>query len=109
MGNIYNKYPNAKGMIIQEAARMFIEEGYSNSSINRLSKNLKFSPGHITFYFPTKEHLLAVLVDEMFDYQRLMMEQEARDVGNLAPPPTCRVTWGEPPPFPSHRPFPAGW
>ena len=79
MGNIYNKYPNAKGMIIQEAARMFIEEGYSNSSINRLAKNLKFSPGHITFYFPTKEHLLAVLVDEMFDYQRLMMEREALD------------------------------
>lgn len=58
---------------------MFVEEGYSQSSINRLAKNLKLSPGHITFYFRTKEHLLAVLVDEMFDYQRLMMEQEARE------------------------------
>ena len=58
---------------------MFVEEGYSKSSVNRLSKTLDLSPGHITFYFPTKEHLLAVLVDEMFDYQRLMMEQEAQE------------------------------
>lgn len=79
MANIYNKRPNARGLIIQEAARMFIEEGYSKSSINRLSKILDISPGHITFYFPTKEHLLSVLVDEMFDYQRLMMEQEVRE------------------------------
>lgn len=34
-------------------------------------------------------------------------EQEARGVGNLAPPPIWRVTWGEPPPLPRHRPFPA--
>lgn len=79
MAHIYNKRPNTRGLIIQEAARMFVEEGYSQSSINRLAKTLELSPGHITFYFPTKEHLLAVLVDEMFDYQRLMMEQEARE------------------------------
>lgn len=77
MAQIYNKHPNARGLIVQEAARMFVEEGYSKSSINRIAKNLALSPGHVTFYFPTKEHLLAVLVDEMFDYQRLMMEQEA--------------------------------
>ena len=76
MGNIYKKLPNARGTIVQEAARMFIEEGYTKSSINRLSKNLALSPGHITFYFPTKEHLLAVLVEEMIEYQRIMMERE---------------------------------
>ena len=79
MAHIYNKHPNTRGLIIQEAARMFVEEGYSKSSINRLAKTLQLSPGHITFYFPTKEHLLAVLVDEMFDYQRLMMEKETQE------------------------------
>ena len=58
---------------------MFIEDGYTKSSINRLSKTLQLSPGHITFYFPTKEHLLAVLVDEMLEYQRIMMEQETQE------------------------------
>ncbi|MBQ3000424.1 MAG: helix-turn-helix transcriptional regulator [Oscillospiraceae bacterium] len=79
MGTTYKKYPNARGLIVQEAARMFIEEGYTKSSINRLSKNLEMSPGHITFYFPTKEHLLAVLVEEMIAYQRITMEQETQE------------------------------
>ena len=79
MVHTYNKLPNARQRIVQEAARMFVEEGYTKSSINRLAKTLQLSPGHITFYFPTKEHLLAELVDEMFDFQRLMMEEEARD------------------------------
>ena len=79
MANIYNKYPNARGMIVREAARMFVEEGYSKSSVNRLSKVLNLSPGHITFYFPTKEHLLAVLVDAMFDYQRITMAREVQE------------------------------
>ena len=75
----YNKHPNTRGRIIQEAARMFVEEGYSVSSINRLSKNLQLSPGNITFYFPTKEHLLAVLVDEMVDFQNIMMEEATQE------------------------------
>ena len=79
MSTTYNKHPNTKLLIIKEAARMFIEEGYSKSSINKLSKNLDLSLGHITFYFKTKEHLLSVLVDEMFDYQNIMMEQAAQD------------------------------
>lgn len=79
MAHTYHKLPNARQRIVQEVARMFVEEGYTKSSINRLAKTLQLSPGHITFYFPTKEHLLAELVDEMFDFQRLMMEEEARD------------------------------
>ena len=75
----YNKHPNTRGRIIQEAARMFVEEGYSVSSINRLSKTLQLSPGNITFYFPTKEHLLAVLVDEMVDFQNIMMEEATQE------------------------------
>ena len=61
---VYRKHLNTRQRIVQEAARMFVEEGYTGSSINRLSKNLKLSPGNITFYFPTKEHLLEVLVEE---------------------------------------------
>ena len=58
---------------------MFIEDGYSNSSINQLSKNLDLSPGNVTFYFRTKEHLLETLVDEMFEFQNIMMEQETQE------------------------------
>ena len=69
MAHIYRKLPNTRLLIVEEAARMFVEEGYSHSSISRIAKNLDLSLGNITFYFKTKEHLLAVLVDEMFGYQ----------------------------------------
>ena len=80
MPHINRKHPNTKLQIIWEAARMFVDEGYSKSSISKIAKNLDLSLGNITFYFKTKEHLLAVLTDEMFEYQRLTM-QEATDEG----------------------------
>lgn len=80
MTDTQRRHGNAtRQRIIQEAARMFVEDGYSKSSVNRLAKALELSLGNVTFYFPTKEHLLAVLVDEMFDFQRLMMEKETQE------------------------------
>lgn len=79
MSHINRKRPNTRLQIIQLAARLFIEEGYSKTSAGRLAKTLDLSPGNITFYFPTKDHLLAVLVDELFDFQNLIMEQEAAE------------------------------
>ncbi len=79
MSQTYRKHPNTYMMIIQEAARMFTEDGYSKSSINQLSKNLKLSPGNVTFYFRTKEHLLELLVDDMSAFQNIMMEQETKE------------------------------
>ena len=70
------KHPiNNRLLIIQEAARMFVEDGYTKSSISKIAQNLNVSLGNITFYFKTKEHLLAVLLDEMFHYQQKMMEE----------------------------------
>lgn len=79
MPHIYKKLPDTRLLIIREAARMFVEEGYSKSSISRLAANLDLSLGNITFYFKTKEHLLAVLVDEMIDYQRIMTEEATEE------------------------------
>lgn len=79
MPHIYKKLPNTRLLIIQKAAKLFIEEGYTKSSISRISRELDLSLGNITFYFPTKDHLLEVLVDELFDFQGLVMEKEAAD------------------------------
>jgi AcrR family transcriptional regulator len=48
-------------------------------SANAVAKSLGMSQGNLTFHFPTKEHLLAVLVDMLCDYQWKRMEQEAND------------------------------
>ena len=63
--------------IIQCATSMFLEQGYTASSIKQIADELDVATGNLTYYFPTKEHLLAELVDMLCDYQRKMMELEA--------------------------------
>ena len=63
--------------IIQVASKMFLEKGYSNTSIKMICDELEMSPGNVTFYFRTKDHLLAELVDILCNFQRKMMEKEA--------------------------------
>lgn len=79
MPHIYKKRSCTRLEIVRLAAHLFIEEGYSVTTINKIAKTLDLSPGNITFYFPTKEHMLAVLVDELFDYQTWLMEYEAKE------------------------------
>lgn len=55
--------------IVQTATRMFLENGYSATSPNAISKELGISPGSLTYYYPTKEHLLAVLIQMLADFQ----------------------------------------
>ena len=59
--------------IIQAGTRMFLENGYSNTSTSMLCKELGISPGNLTFHFATKEHLLTVLTAMLCDFQSQMM------------------------------------
>ena len=79
MARIYKKGQTTRLKIIQLGARLFIEEGYSKTSMKKISQTLDVSPGNVTFYFPTKDHLLAELVDELFDFQDHIMNQAADD------------------------------
>jgi AcrR family transcriptional regulator len=63
--------------IVQEATKQFLEKGYTATTISAISKALDMSPGNLTFHYPTKEHLLAVLVDMLCDFQWKRMEKEA--------------------------------
>ena len=65
--------------IIRVAAKLFIENGYSKTTVKEISKTLEISPGNLTFYFPTKEHMLMELVDELISFQRLLMDQAAEE------------------------------
>ncbi len=79
MAHINRIRPNTKLEIIKLAAHLFIEEGYSKTTFARVARELDLSTGNITFYFPSKEHLLAVLVEELFDFQTWLMEYEAKE------------------------------
>ena len=65
--------------IFQEASKQFLEKGYSATTVSAISKALEMSPGNLTFHYPTKEHLLAELVNLLCDFQWKMMEKEADD------------------------------
>ncbi len=67
--------------IIQVASEFFFERGYSATSPKLVAQELQMSPGNLTYYFPTKEHLLAVVVEMLLEFQWKMLEAEAdRDI-----------------------------
>ena len=79
MPHINKKRENTKLEIIKVATKLYISEGFKNTSFSKIAKILDLSTGNITFYFPSKEHLLAVLVGELFDFQNLLMEKAANE------------------------------
>jgi len=64
-----------KKEIIKEAISMFLENGYSNTSLKSICDKLNMSTGNLTFYFPTKEHLFSVLVELLCKFQWDMMQE----------------------------------
>ena len=66
---IHRKGNITKYEIIKVASRMFLEDGYSKTTIRAIAAELEISPGHLMFYFPTKDHLLCEVVDMLCDFQ----------------------------------------
>lgn len=65
--------------IIRVAANFFLKDGYTKTTFRVMSQALNMSTGNMTFHFPTKEHMLAELVDMLCEYQWKMMGEEAKD------------------------------
>ena len=68
-----------KAEIIQVATRLFLQNGYSATTTKAICDELQMSKGNLTFHYPTKEHLLAVLVEMLCSFQWEMMEKEANE------------------------------
>lgn len=73
------KVKTTKLDIIRCASELFFEQGYSATSPKHICEALDISTGNITYYFPTKEHLLAVFVEMLCDFQGELMEIEANE------------------------------
>lgn len=69
-----NKVSTTKKDILQVAVRMFLEKGFTDTSVKSISDSLGISTGNLTFHYPTKEHLLALLVEMLCDFQWRVME-----------------------------------
>ncbi len=72
-----NKSELTKLEIINVATKQFLEKGYTHTTVASIAKELEMSTGNLTFYYPTKEHLLAQLVDMLCSFQWALMEEKA--------------------------------
>ncbi len=68
-----------KQEIIGVASKLFLEKGYSETSPKMICDELGISTGNLTYYFPTKEHLLTELVKLLCKYQYDILVKEAND------------------------------
>lgn len=72
-----NRKPTpTKAVIVKAASEMFFEKGFSKTTATEICKRVDISTGNLTFYFPTKEHILSVLVQMMIDFQWKEMEAQ---------------------------------
>lgn len=65
--------------IIDEASKQFLEKGFSHTTLSSIAKALDMSTGNLTFHYPTKEHMLAELVDILCAFNWKRMDREADD------------------------------
>jgi AcrR family transcriptional regulator len=65
--------------ILQTALKMFLEYGYSSTSPKMICNELDISLGSLTYYFPTKEHMLSVFVEMLSDFQWKKVQEIVND------------------------------
>lgn len=80
MARAYRRKRPTRELILQTSMQLFLENGYTATHCAHITANLHISPGNLTFYFPTKEHLLAEMVHDLCAFQWKVME-EATDEG----------------------------
>ncbi len=71
------KKESTKEKILHVSMTLFLEKGYSKTTVKMVCDELKISKGNFTFYFPTKEDVLAELVCMLCEFQQKMIGYEA--------------------------------
>ena len=74
---------NTRYAILQCATKLFLEKGYTNAYVTTIANTLQISTGNLTFWFPTKEHILAELIKELCVFQEQTAEREAGETHSL--------------------------
>lgn len=70
--------------IIRTATQLFLEKGYSATTPKMICDELDISTGNLTYYFPTKEHLLAVLIEMLCRFQGNTLHQMVEEEGTTS-------------------------
>ncbi len=73
------KKESTKHKILRVSTRMFLDYGYTATSVKMVCDELAISKGNFTFYFHSKDDILAVLTDLLCKYQWKLIKEEADD------------------------------
>ncbi len=55
---------STRGNILEIGLTLFNEKGYQNVGVRDIARELKISPGNLSYHFPRKEIILAALLDQ---------------------------------------------
>lgn len=69
--------------IAQLATSLFLDVGFAATTPKRICDELDISTGKLTYHFPTKEHLLAILVKMLCAFQEKTLEETVEE-GNTS-------------------------
>ncbi|TAN44218.1 MAG: TetR/AcrR family transcriptional regulator [Nitrospirae bacterium] len=56
-----------RGLILETAMKLFLEEGFENVSLRRIADKIEYSPATIYLYFKDKDEILYALHNEGFE------------------------------------------
>lgn len=68
--------------IVRAATTLFLERGYSNTTMKMICKEANTGLGNITYYFHSKDDLLLLLVEELMDFHSDMIERIVSDTND---------------------------
>lgn len=69
--------------IMQVAMKMFLEKGFTNTSAKAISNELNISTGNLTFYYPTKEHILLELTKDITEFHTKCINKVSKEHDDL--------------------------
>lgn len=67
-------------IILNSAIKLFLENGYSNTTLKMISEDCKMAQGTITYHFHTKEDMLYILIQALMDFHSDIIDGIYSDV-----------------------------
>lgn len=59
---------NLRDLIIQKSSRLFVEQGYKNTTIRQIAEACELGRGHLYYYFRKKEDIVLYLYKDLIEH-----------------------------------------
>lgn len=69
--------------IVNTAIKLFLEQGFSQTTHRQIAKESGIGLGTITYHYKTKEDLLKVLMEELMDAHLDLIDDSGKDSGDI--------------------------